>query len=335
MQQLAKLKVLIVEDSKVSLKAISSYIEEMGVQPLLAETGAQAIQLYKQEHPDIVLLDIILPDTNGYEVAKEIRMLQGKDDWTAIIFLSVMSKDEDLVRGIEAGGDDYIMKPVGNVVVQAKVRAMYRLVKMQRALVKLAEQLHDANQELQRLSMTDGLTGIANRRMFDETLQREWRRCIRLKKPMSLVMLDVDHFKQYNDLYGHQKGDDCLKAIGKKLSKSAPRPADLVARYGGEEFIMILGETDEDGARWVAERIRQRVSMLQLPHSGSKHQFVSVSCGVSSVYPTRELNVETLLQMADKALYQAKHQGRNAVAYLDYPQDESAAPAAARLTYHI
>ncbi len=327
MQQLAKLKVLIVEDSKVSLKAISGYIEEMGVQPLLAETGARAIELYKQEHPDIVLLDIILPDTDGYEVAKEIRMLQGKDDWTAIIFLSVMSKDEDLVRGIEAGGDDYIMKPVGNVVVQAKVRAMYRLVKMQRALVKLAAQLHDANQELQRLSMTDGLTGIANRRMFDETLQREWRRCLRLKKPLSLVMLDVDLFKQYNDLYGHQKGDDCLKAIGKKLSKSAPRPADLVARYGGEEFVMILGETDEDGARWVAERIRQRVALLQLPHSGSKHSFVSVSCGVSSVYPSRELNVETLLQMADKALYQAKHQGRNTVAYAEYPEQQSAALA--------
>lgn len=318
-QQLSKLKVLIVEDSKVSLKAISGYIEEMGVQPLLAETGAQAIELYKQEHPDIVLLDIILPDTNGYEVAKEIRMLQGKDDWTAIIFLSVMSKDEDLVRGIEAGGDDYIMKPVGNVVVQAKVRAMYRLVKMQRALVKMAEQLHDANQELQRLSMTDGLTGIANRRMFDETLQREWRRCARLNKPMSLVMLDVDHFKQYNDLYGHQKGDDCLKAIGKKLSKSAPRPADLVARYGGEEFVMILGETDEDGARWVAERIRQRVALLQLPHEGSKHHVVSVSCGVASVHPTRELSADTLLQSADLALYQAKHQGRNTVVFREYP----------------
>lgn len=319
MQQLSKLKVLIVEDSKVSLKAISGYIEEMGVQPLLAETGAQAIALYKQEHPDIVLLDIILPDTNGYEVAKEIRMLQGKDDWTAIIFLSVMSKDEDLVRGIEAGGDDYIMKPVGNVVVQAKVRAMYRLVKMQRALVKLAEQLHDANQELQRLSMTDGLTGLSNRRMFDESFQREWRRCLRLKKPMSLVMLDVDNFKQYNDLYGHPQGDECLKAIAKKLSKSAPRPADLVARYGGEEFVMVLGETDQNGARWVAERVRQRVALLQLPHTGSQHQFVSVSCGISSVYPTRELSAETLLQSADLALYEAKHQGRNTVVLREYP----------------
>ena len=318
-QQLSKLKVLIVEDSKVALKAISGYIEEMGVQPLLAETGAQAIELYRQQHPDIVLLDIILPDTNGYEVAKQIRMLQRKDDWTAIIFLSVMSKDEDLVRGIEAGGDDYIMKPVGSVVVQAKVRAMYRLVKMQRALVKLAEQLHDANQELQRLSMTDGLTGLANRRMFDETLQREWRRCIRLNKPMSLVMLDVDHFKQYNDLYGHPQGDECLKAIAKKLSKSAPRPADLVARYGGEEFIMVLGETDEDGARWVAERVRQRVALLQLPHAGSKHQFVSVSCGIASIHPTRELSADILLQTADKALYQAKHQGRNTVVFAEYP----------------
>jgi diguanylate cyclase (GGDEF)-like protein len=196
---------------------------------------------------------------------------------------------------------------------------MYRLVKMQRALVKLAEQLHDANQELQRLSMTDGLTGLANRRMFDETLQREWRRCIRLNKPMSLVMMDVDHFKQYNDLYGHQQGDDCLKAIAKKLAKSAPRPADLVARYGGEEFIMVLGETDEVGARWVAERVRQRVSLLQLPHAGSKHQFVSVSCGIASIHPARELSADVLLQTADKALYQAKHQGRNTVVFAEYP----------------
>src|SRR5665647_608381 len=149
-KRLSKLKVLIVEDSKVALKAISGYIEKMGVQPLLAENGHDALELYSRERPDIVLLDIILPDTDGYEVAKEIRRLQGKDEWTAIIFLSVMSKDEDLARGIEVGGDDYIMKPVGRVVVQAKVRAMYRLVQMQRALVKMAAQLNDANQELQR-----------------------------------------------------------------------------------------------------------------------------------------------------------------------------------------
>lgn len=319
-KRLSKLKVLIVEDSKVALKAISGYIEKMGVQPFLAENGRDAIELYSRERPDIVLLDIILPDTDGYEVAKEIRRLQGKDEWTAIIFLSVMSKDEDLARGIEVGGDDYIMKPVGSVVVQAKVRAMYRLVQMQRALVKLAGQLNDANQELQRLSMTDGLTGIANRRMFDVSLAREWRRCLRLNKPLSVVMLDVDYFKKYNDRYGHQEGDDCLVAVAQEVARAAPRPGDLVARYGGEEFVMILSDTGESGANWVAERIRQHVSELNFPHKDSPYGHVTVSCGVSSILPASELSPEMLVKSADNALYLSKNQGRNMVTYLNYGQ---------------
>lgn len=319
-KKLSKLKVLIVEDSKVALKAISGYIEAMGVHPLLAESGSEAIEIYNRERPDIILLDIILPDTDGYEVAKEIRRLQGKDEWTAIIFLSVMSKDEDLARGIEVGGDDYIMKPVGSVVVQAKVRAMYRLVQMQRALVKLAAQLGEANHELERLSMTDSLTGIANRRMFDVSLAREWRRCLRLKKPISIVMLDVDSFKKYNDRYGHQDGDECLRAVAQEVASSAPRPGDLVARYGGEEFVMILTDTDEGGANWVAERIRQHVASLKLPHKDSSHGVVTVSCGVSSVVPAADLSVETLIKSADNALFLSKNQGRNAVTYLGYGQ---------------
>ena len=319
-KRLSKLKVLVVEDSKVALKAISGYIEDMGVQPFLAENGKDAIDIYNRERPDIVLLDIILPDTDGYEVAKEIRRLQGKDEWTAIIFLSVMSKDEDLARGIEVGGDDYIMKPVGSVVVQAKVRAMYRLVQMQRALVKLAGQLNDANQELQRLSMTDGLTGIANRRMFDTVLAREWRRCLRLSKPLSVVMLDVDYFKKYNDRYGHQEGDDCLVAVASEVSRAAPRPGDLVARYGGEEFVMILSETTESGAHLVAERIRRQVERLNLPHQDSPYGHVTVSCGISSVQPTTGLTPEMLVKSADNALYLSKNQGRNMITYLDYGQ---------------
>lgn len=319
-KRLSKLKVLVVEDSKVALKAISGYIENMGVHPLLAENGHDAIELYTRERPDIILLDIILPDTNGYEVAKEIRRLQGKDEWTAIIFLSVMSKDEDLARGIEVGGDDYIMKPAGSVVVQAKVRAMYRLVQMQRALVKLAGQLNEANLELQRLSMTDSLTGIANRRMFDISLAREWRRCQRLKKPMSVIMIDVDHFKKYNDRYGHQEGDDCLVAVAQELARTAPRPGDLVARYGGEEFVMILSDTDENGAHWVANRIRQHVAGLNLPHEDSSGGHVTVSCGVSSVLPANELSVDMLMKSADTALYLSKSQGRNTVTYLKYGQ---------------
>lgn len=321
-KKLGKLKVMVVDDSKVAIKAIAGYLDDIGVEPLFAETGGAAIELYRIERPDIILLDIILPDIDGYEVAREVRKLQGKDDWTAIIFLSVMSKDEDLARGIEAGGDDYLMKPVGRVVVQAKVRAMYRLVQMQRALVKMTDQLNEANQELHRLSMTDGLTGIANRRLFNETLVREWRRCLRLKKPISVVMLDVDFFKKYNDKYGHQAGDDCLKAAAKEVASAAPRAGDLAARYGGEEFVLILGQTDEDGARWVANRIRQNVAGLKIAHEDSNHRYVTVSCGVSTVMPGDDMAVERLVKSADNALYLAKNQGRNTVAYLQYGQGD-------------
>lgn len=319
-KKLGKLKVMVVEDSKVAMKAISGYLDDIGVEPLFAENGRDAIELYRNERPDIILLDIILPDIDGYDVAKEVRKLQGKDDWTAIIFLSVMASDEDLARGIEAGGDDYLIKPVGRVVVQAKVRAMYRLVQMQRALVKMTDQLNNANQELHRLSMTDGLTGIANRRLFNEVLVREWRRCLRLKKPMSVVLMDVDFFKKYNDKYGHQAGDDCLKAVAREVANAAPRAGDLAARYGGEEFVLILGHTDEDGARWVANRIRQNVAALKMPHPDSHHGLVTVSCGVSSVLPGDDMSVERLVKSADNALYLAKSQGRNAVAYLNYGQ---------------
>lgn len=313
---------MVVEDSKVAIKAITDYLEDMDVLPLVAETGSAAIEMYRNERPDIILLDIILPDIDGFDVAKEIRRLQGKNDWTAIIFLSVMSKDEDLAQGIEVGGDDYLMKPVGRVVLQAKVNAMHRLVRMQRALVGLAERLNEANQELQRLSTTDGLTGIANRRLFDESLDREWRRCRRLKKPLSVILFDVDLFKKYNDKYGHQTGDECLRLVAKEVSRTASRPGDMAARYGGEEFVLILAETDQEGARWVADRIRQNLSALKIPHDGSDYKHVTISCGVVSVVPGEELSAEKLVKSADIALYIAKEHGRNRVECLGYGEGD-------------
>lgn len=306
------------DDSKVAIKVITGYLENIGVYPLVAQTGKAALEIYRKERPDIILLDIILPDIDGFEVASKIRKLQGKDDWTAIIFLSVMSNDEDLARGIENGGDDYIIKPVGSVVVQAKVRAMYRLVEMQRSLLRVTNQLNQANEELQRLSLTDELTGVANRRLFDRLLLREWQRCSRHKKPISIVMVDVDYFKKFNDSYGHQAGDECLKLVAKEVARAAPRAGDLAARYGGEEFALVLGDTDADGARWVVERIRQRVHDLKVEHKESPHKYVSVSCGVSTMLPSSDFMVDKLIKSADDALYLAKKEGRNTVAYLDY-----------------
>lgn len=312
------LKVLVVEDSKVTLKAICTYLERMDINPLTAETGKEAIDVYRRERPDIILLDGRLPDIDGFEVAREIRSLEKKKDWTAIIFLTSMTKDEDLARGIDAGGDDYLMKPISEIVLKAKVIAMRRLVEMQRSLIDLTYKLNAANKELQMLSATDGLTGLSNRRMYNELSVREWRRCERTKKSFALVMVDVDYFKPYNDTYGHQAGDECLKAVAAQMRRAAPRASDVVARYGGEEFVFALGETDMDGAIWVANHLRQRIEDLNMPHAGSELKHVTVSCGVASILPGDNVKLETLLQSADYALYQAKEQGRNRVVGAEY-----------------
>lgn len=308
------LKVLVVEDSKVTLKVLSNYLGHMGIVPITAETGLDAIEIYHCEQPDIILLDAQLPDIDGFDVALKIRSLEKAEDWTAIIFLTSMAKDEDLARGIEVGGDDYLMKPISEVVLKAKIRAMQRLVEMQRSLVKVTQQLNEANIKLRRLSATDGLTGIANRRMYDELALKEWRRCERMKKPFSLVMCDVDHFKLFNDKYGHQTGDECLKKVAEQVGKVAPRATDLAARYGGEEFVLVLGETDADGAKWIANRLRQQVSELNIPHYATESRHVTISCGVASVVPEENFSLEELLKSADHALYQAKKAGRDQVA---------------------
>jgi len=317
--QASPLKILVVEDSKVTVKVLTGYLAGMGVEnPLVAETGTQALRTFRREHPDIVLLDARLPDIDGFEVASKIRKAEQGEEWTAIIFLTAMNSDEDLARGIAAGGDDYLVKPVSETVFQAKVRAMQRLVGMQRNLVEVTHKLDAANAELQRLSTTDALTGIANRRALDDFLSREWRRCLRMKKPLSLVMLDIDYFKLFNDKYGHQAGDDCLQQVAAQIARAAPRASDLAARYGGEEFMLVLGETDPDGALWMAERVHQMIGDLKVVHYATDSKFVSVSCGVVSVLPDDKHSIETLIESADAALYQAKRGGRDRVVAGEY-----------------
>lgn len=313
-KQVEALKILVVEDSKVTVKVLSNYLAAMQVNaPLVAESGTQAVEIYERERPDVVLLDIKLPDIDGFEVARKIRKMEGEHEWAAIIFLTAMNTDEDLARGIAAGGDDYLVKPVSEIVFHAKVRAMQRLIEMQRRLVDVTQQLDGANAELLRLSTTDALTGIANRRSLDSFLEREWRRCLRMKKPLALVMMDIDYFKLFNDKYGHQAGDDCLKKVADQIARAAPRATDLAARYGGEEFTLVLGETDQDGAMWIAERVRQMVAELKVPHYATSSKFVTISCGVVSVMPEENVSLEMLVKSADAALYQAKRAGRDRV----------------------
>lgn len=302
-----ELKVLVVEDSKVTMKVLCNYLGRMGIVPLTAETGSEAIEIYFREQPDIILLDAQLPDIDGFDVALKIRAIEKPEDWTAIIFLTSMAKDEDLARGIEVGGDDYLMKPISEVVLKAKVRAMHRLVEMQRSLVNVTQKLNEANALLQKLSATDGLTGIANRRMYDELALREWRRCERMKKPFALVMIDVDHFKLFNDKYGHQTGDECLKKVAEQVGRAAPRATDLAARYGGEEFVLLLPDTDLAGAQRVAEKLSERLRTESFEAQGQRFS-VTQSVGVAEVV---QGDAVWALRVADRNLYQAKQAGRD------------------------
>ena len=181
-------------------------------------------------------------------------------------------------------------------------------------LEKINQQLGEANRELQRLTFIDGLTGIANRRHFDQVLDREWRRALRGQKPLSLILSDIDFFKNYNDHYGHLEGDDCLRRVAKALTKVARRPGDLVARYGGEEFEVILPDTDSENASKLAEKARTAVLSLEIPHGSSEvSDYVSISLGVASSNPDSDLSSHKLIEAADKSLYSAKLKGRNQV----------------------
>lgn len=307
------MKILIVEDASATLLVVSKYIERFGAQPIAVNNGEQAIAAFRNEQPDMVLLDAMLPDIDGFSVARQMRAHEKPGAWTPIIFLSGMTSDKDLEKGIAAGGDDYLYKPVSEAVLNAKVRAMQRIIQMRTSLVVLARELDTANQELKRLSASDGLTGIANRRFFDEHLSREWRRARRGSGEIAILMCDVDHFKAYNDTYGHQAGDDCLRQVAHKIRDSMERAADLAARYGGEEFVVLLPDTPIAGAHIVAEKLRQTIHALNLPHTGSAHQHVTLSIGIAAMAAGDQNTQQTLIEAADRALYRAKHAGRNLV----------------------
>lgn len=310
------MKALLIEDTLTSATLVSHQLRKIGIEPIVARNGETGIELYKQEHPDLILLDIIMPGMDGFEVARRIRQLEQFGEWTPIIFLTARTSDADLEKAISVGGDDYLIKPVSETVLAAKVRAMQRIAQMRFSLLVLTRKLDDANQELTRLSSLDGLTGISNRRQFDETLLREWRRLGRQSRPLSMLLCDVDYFKQFNDGYGHQVGDECLKAVARTLKDTLRRPADLVARYGGEEFGVILPDTEITGALQVAEAMRSAVEGLNITHRYSKGgSVVTISIGVASTTPLRTgSDSSVLLKRADDALYQAKQAGRNRIA---------------------
>ena len=307
------MKTLVIEDSRSTLKLLCEHIKKMRFTPIPADTGAIGIDLFLKERPDLVLLDIILPDLDGFEVARQIRQMESPGDWTPIIFLSSLNKDKDIEEGIAAGGDDYLLKPISEVVLAAKMRAMQRIIQMRQSLLVLTRKLDSANQELKRLTSLDGLTGIPNRRHFDEVLDREWRRAMRQGDELSILMCDIDFFKLYNDTFGHQAGDECLCKVAQALTATMDRGGDLLARYGGEEFVAILPGTSLSGASHVAAQMRKAINELALEHPGSPVGHVTASFGVASAVAMPETNPQNIVGAADRALYKAKNAGRNRV----------------------
>ena len=291
-------KILVVDDIPSNVHVLSRILKD-DYDIYFATDGMKALDLVQARLPDLVLLDIMMPGMDGYEVCRRIKTDPTTRD-IPVIFISAKSEVEDETYGLEVGAIDFITKPISPPIVKARVRN-HLLLKRQTDL-------------LRALSFIDGLTGIANRRRFDEALLREWRRCARSHLPVSLVMLDVDHFKAYNDHYGHQAGDECLRAVATLLDEQMKRPGDLVARYGGEEFICLLPETDAEGATRVAERLRETVAGQRLPHALSPvGGHVTISLGVASAMPLGEAPPDGLTQLADRLLYEAKRAGRNRV----------------------
>jgi diguanylate cyclase (GGDEF)-like protein len=314
-------KILAVDDSKTLLMLLSNSLKKMGHEVVVTTNPKESVTLYIQEQPDLVILDVVMTeDMSGYDCAKAIRKAKSDDVWIPIIFLSSMIDDDSIAKGIDVGGDDYLTKPVSEITLAAKIRAMQRIADMRKKLIETQEKLEAANDQLYDLSYIDGLTKIANRRFFDEHFNSEWRRACRLKNKeacLSLIMIDIDHFKFYNDFYGHKAGDDCLKKVANILRANLRRAGDVVCRYGGEEFVVLMPHTGQESAVKMAHKLKSAIESMQLAHKASplKSKFVTISVGVASVKPKKNYEPMELLNCSDMALYKAKEQGRNCVCF--------------------
>jgi diguanylate cyclase (GGDEF)-like protein len=293
-------KILIVDDEKMNLDVLIGLLKPY-YRTVAAKSGEQAFKrLQVPPLPDLILLDIMMPGMDGYEVCHKLK----EDNTTRdipVIFITGKNDEQDEEKGFQVGAVDYITKPFSPSIALARVKTHIELKRR--------------GDMLERLAGLDGLTGIPNRRNFDQFLEAEWRRSIRYNHMISLIIMDIDYFKLYNDHYGHADGDECLKKVANIISKSMIRSTDLSARYGGEEFACVLPETDFEGAITTAKRILKSIQNMGIPHAQSKiADYVTVSIGVASLTPQENEKALDLIEMADKALYEAKGNGRNQIA---------------------
>ena len=301
MQEKDKQKILIADDERFNLNILVDILKP-DYKVIVAKDGKQALERAKSNPPDLILLDIMMPEMDGYEACKNLKENEQTKD-IPVIFITAMKEEGNEAKGFDLGAMDYITKPFQAAIVIARVKAQLKM-KWQADM-------------LRQMARMDGLTEIPNRQKFEETFDKEWNRAVRNKTPLSVAFMDIDFFKQYNDAYGHGRGDKCLKEVAQALVESTRRPADFVARYGGEEFIAILPETDISGAMTIAEAMRRNVELLKIPHAQSVPlDYVTISIGISSVFPSGGFSDAALVSVvaaADEMLYKAKAAGRNQV----------------------
>jgi len=291
-----KLKILMIEDSKLNQKILYKILNK-DYQVIFAHDGVEALKKVKYEHPDLILLDIVLPGIDGFDVLTEIKKCEISNA-IPVIIISGRSNPDDEVKGLELGAVDYITKPFHEIVVKARVETQVRILKQMRIIEKF--------------SFIDTLTNIPNRRLFDQNLKKEWNRAKREKNSTSIIMIDIDHFKKYNDTHGHPQGDIALKTVADIITSSLKRSTDIAARWGGEEFSVLLPNTTIDGAMFIAEDIRKNVETASVPCSAtnSNHK-ITVSIGAAHIQPDNNNSIKELIILADTALYKAKEMGRN------------------------
>ncbi len=316
------LSILIADDSPTVRASLAVSLARMGHRPIVVEGGLAAIRTYLKNKPDLALIAVDMPDADGYEVARAIRE-SDQGEWVPIVFLSGVGDEESLERGIEAGGDDYLAKPVSPVMLAAKLRAIQRVSALRERLVSLSNELLIANRQVDNLVVEDKLTKLANRRGLDQRLAHEIARARRSREPLSIALVEIDFFPRYADYFGAAQGDECVRQIGVALKATTRRAADYVARVDADRFALVLPNTHAFGAIAFGGMLVHAVDQLALNHPKSDAGMsVSITCGIATCIPEDTTNNETLYQRVEEALFTAKEQGRHRV----FSFDASATP---------
>ena len=293
-------KVLVADDDAVNREVLGDLLK-LEYPVILARNGVQALERAMRHLPDLILLDVVMPDMDGYEVLRRLRQ-DPRTAHIAVIFISGLDRPEDEAAGLKLGAADYIVKPFNRTVVMARVALHLQVVRQRRML--------------ERLANVDGLTELANRRRFDEMYGLEWQRARCSGQPLSLALLDIDSFKQFNDRYGHPAGDRALRSVARVAGAAMRRPSDLAARYGGEELVLLMPETPAADAQAVLARLQQAIAALAIVHETSGvAPLLTASIGGATLAPGSSEEPFALFEAADAQLYHAKQTGRNRVAW--------------------